>query len=137
MQSHATTGWGLRDGPAVRAGGGSSLGRGWGRGAGGAGRQGCGRLPVDLQRDEVFAREATVLRIWAVAEAVRVNPIVRAMTGDQGGAVVAQGDGALVRQRQGFGEPLAVVLRAERVRRLGARLLPGDQGVVVWGQHGV
>ena len=71
-----------------------------------------------------------------MAEAVRVNPIARAMTGHQG-AIVVQGDGTLVRQRQGFGEPLAVVLRAERVRRLCARLLPGEEGVVVWGQRGV
>jgi hypothetical protein len=42
-----------------------------------------------------------------------------------------------VRERQGFGEALAVVLRAQRVCRLDAGLLPGYQGVVVWGQHGV
>ena len=88
---------------------------------------------MDLQRDEVFAWEATVVRIWAMAEAVCVNPILCAVAGDQGCLVVTEGDGALVRQHQGFGEPLAVVLRAERVRRLCARLLPGDQGVVVWG----
>ena len=70
-----------------------------------------------------------------MAEAVRVNAVACTMTGHQG-AIVVQGDGTLVCQRQGFGEPLAVVLRAKRVCRLCARLLPGDHGVVVWGEHG-
>ena len=52
------------------------------------------------------------------------------------GAITLDDDGALVCQRQGCGEPLAVVLRAQRVCRLGAGQLPGNQGVVVWGQHG-
>ena len=91
MQSHTTTGRGLRDGPAVRAGGALCLGCRWWRGAGGAGCQGRGRLPMDLQRDEVFAWEATVVRIWAMAEAVCINPILCAMTGDQGCPVVVRG----------------------------------------------
>jgi hypothetical protein len=76
-------------------------------------------LPVDLHSQEVLAGDATVLRVWAVAQAVVVNSVARAMAGDQGCPVVTQGDGTLVRQHQGFREPLAVVLRAERVRRGG------------------
>ena len=78
-----------------------------------------------------------MLRVRAMAGAILVNPVARAMTGHQGCTVVTEGDGALVCHHQGFGEPLAVVLRAECVRRLRARLLPGDHGVVVRGQHGV
>jgi hypothetical protein len=85
---------------------------------------------VDEHGEDVLARHAAVLGVGAVADAISLHLVARGAAGYQGVAVLGQRHVAALRQRQRFGEPLGVGLRAQRFSGLRAKALPGNEGVV-------
>jgi hypothetical protein len=86
---------------------------------------------VDEHGEHVLARGAAVLVVRTVAAAVCLDVVQFGTAGDDGEPIVFDFDVAALRQRQRLGEPLGVVLRAQRLGGLRTEALPGKEGVVV------
>jgi hypothetical protein len=86
---------------------------------------------MNLHREGVLAGAAPVGGVWTGARAIRLHLVLLAAAFHAGGAVVFQGDVAVLRQGQRLAQPFVVGLRVQRLGGLGAGALPGHQGVVV------
>jgi hypothetical protein len=85
---------------------------------------------VDLHSKRMLAGLAAFCGVGAVAQPTLQGVRLWATALHRGGAIVFQHDVAVLRQGQGFGQPLALVLRAQRLGGVRAGALPGHQGVV-------
>jgi len=86
---------------------------------------------VDAHGEQVLAGRAAVRGVGAVAGADGRHGVAFVAARHRGAAVVFQCHGAVLRQAQRLGEPLGVVVRAQRLGGLHAEALPGHEGVVV------
>jgi len=85
---------------------------------------------VDQHGEHVLTRRAAVLVVRTVADAIRLHLVARGATGHDGVAVIFNRHVAALRQRQRLGQPLGVVLHAQRLGGVRAAALPGHKRVI-------